>query len=82
MKYYLYLYIEIDFLTFKHTQMKPMKVTITYYTKSVIASIQYGEDPTDFNYDLDTNAKGFALELMRIIEQGAIITIEKLDYKN
>ena len=59
-----------------------MEVTITHYTKSVIASIQYGNDPTDFNYDLDTNAKGFALELMRIIELGATIKIEKLEYKN
>lgn len=59
-----------------------MQVKITHYTKSVIASIQYGNDPIDFNYDLDTNAKGFALEVMRIIEQGAIITMEKVDYKN
>jgi hypothetical protein len=62
--------------------METMQVKITHYTKSVIASIQYGNDPIDFNYDLDTNAKGFALEVMRIIEQGAIITMEKVDYKN
>ena len=58
-----------------------MKVKITHYTKSVIASIQYGEDPGDFIYDLDTNAKGFALELMRIIEIGATIKVEKQDFK-
>jgi hypothetical protein len=61
--------------------MKPQKVTITHYTKSVIASIQYGEAPTSYNYDLDDSSKLFALELMRLIEQGAIIKIEKLDYK-
>jgi hypothetical protein len=61
--------------------MKPQKVTITHYTKSVIASIQYGEQFTSYNYDLDDSSKLFALELMRLIEQGAVITIEKLDYK-
>jgi len=61
--------------------MKPMQVTITHYTKSVIASIQYGEDPGNFIYDLDTNAKGFVLELMRIIELGATIKVEKQDFK-
>ena len=56
-----------------------MKVTITHYTKSVIASIQYDNDPTSFNYDLDDNAKGFALELIRLIKQGAIIELETLE---
>jgi hypothetical protein len=57
-----------------------MKVTITHYTKSVIASIQY-DNPTSYNYDLDTNAKGFALEVMRLIKQGAIIEVETLEFK-
>ena len=61
--------------------MKQMKVKITYYTRSVIASIQYDNDPGSFNYDLDTDAKLFALELMRIIRLNAIITIEKEEYK-
>lgn len=61
--------------------MKPQKVRITHYTRSVIASIQYGEDPGNFIYDLDTNAKGFALEVIRLIEIGSIITIEKQDFK-
>ena len=47
--------------------MKPQKVRITHYTRSVIASIQY--------------AKGFALEVIRLIEIGSIITIEKQDFK-
>ena len=58
-----------------------MQVTITHYTKSVIASIQYGEDPGNFIYDLDTNAIGFALEVIRLIEIGSIITIDKQDFK-
>jgi hypothetical protein len=61
--------------------MKKMEVKITNYTRSVVASIQYGNDPTDYNYDLDTDAKKFALELIRIIEQGAIITIDTLEFK-
>ena len=61
--------------------MNPNKVTITHYWKSVIASIQYGESPTSYNYDLDTDAKLFALEVIRLIEQGAIITIDKDEYK-
>lgn len=57
-----------------------MKVKITHYTKSVIASIQYDNDPSSYNYDLDnTNAKVFALELIRLIKQGAIIEIETLE---
>ena len=56
-----------------------MKVKITHYTKSVIASIQYGNDPSSFNYDLDTNAKGFALEVIRLIKQGSNIEIETLE---
>ena len=61
--------------------MKKQKVTITHYTKSEIASIQYGDDPASYNYELYTNANGFALELMRLIKQGAIITIEILEFK-
>ena len=58
-----------------------MEVKITNYTRSVVASIQYGNDPASYNYDLDTDAKKFALELIRIIEQGAIITIDTLEFK-
>jgi hypothetical protein len=58
-----------------------MKVTITHYTKSVIASIQYDNDPASYNYDLDTNAKGFALEVIRLIKEGAIIEVETLEFK-
>lgn len=58
-----------------------MKVKITHYTKSVIASIQFDNNPSCYNYDLDTNAKGFALEVMRLIERGAIIEIETLEFK-
>jgi hypothetical protein len=58
-----------------------MKVTITHYTKSVIASIQYDNDPSSYNYDLDTNAKAFALEVVRLIKQGAIIEVETLEFK-
>ena len=61
--------------------MKPFKVEITHYTKSQIASIQYGNDPASYNYELYNNANGFALELMRLIEKGAIITIETLEFK-
>ena len=61
--------------------MKPFKVQITNYTKSVIESIQYEDNPASYNYDLDTNAKGCALELMRLIEQGATIEIETLEFK-
>ena len=56
-----------------------MKVKITHYTKSNIGSVQYGNDPSSFNYELDDNAKGFALELIRLIKQGAIIEIETLE---
>ena len=58
-----------------------MEVKITNYTRSQIASIQYGNDPASYNYELYTNANGFALELMRLIEQGAIITIDTLEFK-
>ena len=58
-----------------------MKVKITHYTKSVIASIQFDNNPSSYNYDLDTNAKGFALEVMRLIKQGAIIEVETLEFK-
>ena len=61
--------------------MGTIKVKITHYTRSETASIQYGNDPSDYHYDLDTDAKKFALELMRLIEQDAIITIEKMDFK-
>ena len=61
--------------------MKPFKVTITHYTKSQIASIQYGEDPASYNYELYSNAQGFALELIRLIGVGAIIEIETLEFK-
>lgn len=61
--------------------MKNFKVKVTHYEKSKIASIQYGEDPASYNYDLDENAKGFDLELKRLIRQGAIIIIEHLDIK-
>ena len=61
--------------------MKKMEVKITNYTRSQIASIQYGNDPASYNYELYTNANGFALELMRLIEQGAIITIDTLEFK-
>ena len=61
--------------------MKPLKVKITHYTRSEIASIQYGNDPADYNYDLDTDAKKFAFELMRLIKQGATIEIETLEFK-
>ena len=56
-----------------------MKVKITHYTKSNIGSVQYGNDPSSYNYDLDTNAKVFALELIRLIKQGAIIELETLE---
>jgi hypothetical protein len=58
-----------------------MKVTITHYTKSVIASIQHDNDPSSYNYDLDTNAKGFSLEVIRLIAQDAIIEVETLEFK-
>ena len=65
--------------------MKPFKVTITHYTKSQIASIQYGEDPASYNYLLYSNGQGnpqgFALELIRLIGVGAIIEIETLEFK-
>ena len=61
--------------------MKPLKVKITNYTKQLAVSIQYGNDPADYNYDLDTNAKKFAFELMRLIKQGATIEIETLEFK-
>jgi len=61
--------------------MKPFKVTITHYTKSEIASIQYEQDPASFNYELYSNAQGFALELIRLIKNGAIIEIETLEFK-
>ena len=65
--------------------MKTFKVTITHYTKSEIASIQYGEDPASYNYLLYSNAQGnaqgFALELIRLIGQGATIEIETLEFK-
>ena len=58
-----------------------MKVKITHYTKSVIASIQHDNDPSSYNYDLDTNAKGFSLEVIRLIAQDAIIEVETLEFK-
>ena len=61
--------------------MKPFKVEITHYTKSQIASIQYGNDPASYNYELYNNANGFALELIRLIGVGAIIEIETLEFK-
>ena len=57
-----------------------MKVAITHYTKSVIAQIKYDNDPTSYNYDLDDNAKGFAIALMRLIKQGATIKVETLEF--
>jgi hypothetical protein len=57
-----------------------MKVKITHYTKSNIGSIQYGNDPSSFNYELDDNAKGFSLEIIRLIKQGASIEVETLEF--
>lgn len=54
-----------------------MKVTITKYTKSEIASIQYGEDPTTRTYNFNdiTISNSFADELIRLIELKAEITV-------
>lgn len=58
-----------------------MKVTVTHYTKSVIASIKVDGDPATKSYDLDENAKGFSLRLIRLIELGANITIITEEFK-
>ena len=46
-----------------------MKVTITKYTKSEITSIQYGDDPTSYNYIFNqediTISNAFSDELIR-----------------
>jgi hypothetical protein len=61
--------------------MKPQKVKITHYTRSRSVDIQYGIEPTSDNYDLDTNAKKFALEILRLLDNDAIITVEIEGYK-
>lgn len=62
-----------------------MKVTITKYTKSEIASIQYGDDPTSYNYIFNpgdiTTSNAFADELIRLIELEANITVITKEYK-
>ena len=50
-----------------------MKVTITKYTKSEIAAIQYGDEPTTYNYMFNT--RKLADELIRLIELDADITV-------
>ena len=62
-----------------------MKVTITKYTKSEIASIQYGDDPTSYNYIFNpediTISNAFADELIRLTELEADITVITKEYK-
>ena len=63
-----------------------MKVTITKYTRSEIASIQYGDDPTSYNYTFNpvdiTTSNAFADELIRLIELEADITVITTEYKS
>ena len=60
-----------------------IKVTITKYTKSETASIQYGDDPTTYNYNMEdaTISNSFADALIRLIELKADITVITKDYK-
>ena len=61
-----------------------MKVTITKYTKSEIASIQYGEDPTTWTYNLNdiTISNSFADALLRLIKLKAEITVITKEFTN
>ena len=59
--------------------MKPIKITITHYQRSAYASIQYGKNPTKYNYYLNTELEKFNLEVTRLNELGAIITIDNRD---
>ena len=54
-----------------------MKVTVTKYTKSEIASIQYGDDPTTWTYNFNdiTISNSFADALLRLIKLDADITV-------
>lgn len=61
-----------------------MKVTITKYTKSETASIQYGDAPTTWTYNFNdiTISNSFADELIRLIELKADITIITKEFTN
>lgn len=63
-----------------------MKVTITKYTKSETASIQYGDDPTTYNYIFNmedaTISNSFADALLRLIKLKAEITVITKEFTN
>ena len=66
--------------------MNKLNIKITKYTKSQIASIQYGDDPTNSLYDISAynyfGLNEFLDELMRLIEIKADITIINKEYKS
>ena len=59
--------------------MKNQGITITYYLKSEVLQIQFGQDPTSYLYDLDEKESKTKLisQLLRIIDSKQKVKIIK-----